>query len=268
MQTHITTEPISRTPIRLPAKLEYDLGRDDFVAWWEFLACKAPRRLPERVAHELIGASTLLPASVAIAILILAFCSGACRFPDSNNHTAVALLIVAACFFVFALFLAKERPGLYLCGFLGKLCRGRCLLHLRSLARTEAQKGRTDLLDVLSHYHFSMSPEKFTYTVEYQQKLGGSIDTLRKRHEEIAWRAVEVCGNTEQHVFFVIPDFLPVIVPRTCFADDASFYEFAQAAKRYHEARGGFISHEPQLNLPRSQAVTPDQPDRFGPRSI
>lgn len=268
MQTHITTEPISRIPIRLPAELEYDLGREDFVAWWEFLACKAPRRLPERVAHELIGAAALYPGGIAIAILILAFCSGACRFPDSNNHTAVALLIVAASFFLFGLFLAKERPGLYLCGLLGKLCRGRCLLHLRSLARTEAQKGRTDLLDVLSHYRFTMSPEKFTYTVEYQQKLDGRIDILRKRQEEIAWRAVEVSGNTEQHLFFVIPDFLPVIVPRSCFADDASLHEFAQTAKRYHEACGIFVPHESQLNPSRSQAVTPGRDDRFGSRPI
>jgi hypothetical protein len=76
-------------------------------------------------------------------------------------------------------------------------------------------------------------------------------------------------------VFFVIRDSLPVIVPRSCFADDSSFYPFALAAKHYHETRDVFIppsgsaaKDEQQLSLPRSQAVMSDPNDRFGPRSI
>jgi hypothetical protein len=91
----------------------------------------------------------------------------------------------------------------------------------------------------------------------------------------IAWRAVEFVGRAEQHVFFVIRDCLPVIVPRSCFADDNSFYLFALAAKHYHESRDVFIApsdsapnDEPQLNLSGSQAVKPGREDGLGPRPI
>jgi len=123
MHTSITTEPMLRVPICLPAELEYHLGPEDFVAWWEFLACKARRRLPQRVSDELIRVLSFVHAGVAIAIGLLAFASLGYRFPDSSGLTFIALLFAAGLCFVLGLIVAKEHPTLYLRGFLAKPCR-------------------------------------------------------------------------------------------------------------------------------------------------
>jgi hypothetical protein len=262
MSTSITTEPISRTPIRLPAGVQYDLNPEDYVQCWRFLARHARHRLPRRVFDELKRIVFCLHFIVSVALVFLAFGSLAVgRINGSSDALAVALMIAAGLNLVLGAVLSDVRPGLYLDGFLAKPCRGMCMLCLRYMARVDAKKGRTELLDVLSHYRFAMNVEGLTLTVEYRQMFGGSPVILRTRKDEIAWQAVEVVRSMEQHVFFVIPDLNTVIVPRTCFADDGSFYEFAQKAIHYHETRGVFIHASPSA----SDAVTPGPEDRFGP---
>lgn len=274
MNTRITTETILRVPICLPAELEYNLGPADFVAWWEFLACKARRYLPERIRDGLIRVLAFVHAGVGIAVGMLAFASLGNRFPDSKGIAGVALLFAAVSCFALGLILAREYPALYFRGFLSKPCRWVCLLYLRHLARMEAKRGRTNLLDVVSRYRFAISLEGFAYTTEYQQQIGGSTVTLWKRRDEISWKAVEVAGSTKQHIFFAINDAIPIIVPRFCFADDDSFRVFAsQMAKYYHQARQKKTSPscrsangEPRIDAPHSNAVMPGLDDRFGPR--
>jgi hypothetical protein len=263
MSTSITTEPISRKPIRLPAEVEYDLKPEDYVECWRFLARHSRHRLPQRVFDELKKAAFCLHFLVSIALVILAFGSEVARrgWPTKGDPGAlvIALMIAAGLNLVLGAVLSDVRPELYLDGFLAKLSRGVCIFCLRALARSDTKKGRTELLDVLSHYRFAMNPEGLALTAEYRQRFGGSPVTLRKRRDEIAWGGVEIVGCTERHVFFVIPDLIPVILPRTCFADDGSFSEFAQTAIRYRDTR--FIVHG-------SQAVMPGPEDRFGPRPI
>ncbi len=269
MSTEITTKPIPTTPIRLSPELEYDLNAEDFVACWRFVARESPQHLPRSVVDASEGVIERFHRIIVLLLWSLAFGAWFVRLGDVP--VLFFLLILAANLFDGLLyFLRSKRAAVYFNDFPGNPWRWGYLRCLRNLARREAKKGRTPLLDVLSHYRFARNPEGFTLTAEYQQRIGDRLVTLWRRQDEVSWRAVEVVGRAEKHVFFVIRDCLPVIVPRSCFADDNSFYLFTLAAKHYHEARDVFIppsdsapNDEPQLNLPRSQAVMPAQEDRF-----
>lgn len=277
MGTEITTQPIPTTPIEHSPELEYNLDAEDFVAFWRFVARESPQHLPRCVVDASEGVVERFHFIVGLVLGCLACGCVFGRYGVFPIWITPSLMVLAAQFFLgFAhpSFRSKRRR-IYFNDIPGNPWRWAYMRCLRNLAREEAKTGRTPLLDILSHYRFARNPEGFTLTAEYQQKFGDSLVTLWRRQDEIAWRAVEVVGRAEQHVFFVIRDSLPVIVPRSCFADDNSFYVFALAAKHYHEARDVFIppsgsaaNDEPQLNLPRSQAVMPDQNDRFGSRSI
>lgn len=275
MSTEITTGPIPTTPIELSSELEYDLNAEDFVACWRFIARESPQHLPQCVVDASEGVVERFHFIMGFVLFWLSQLTTHCGFGQGPAWIALLLLLASGFFYGLGGFLRSKRAGIYLNDIPGNPWRWAYMRCLRSLARREAKKGRTPLLDILSHYRFARNPEGFTLTAEYQQRFGDRLVTLWRRQDEIAWRAVEVVGRAEQHVFFVIRDCLPVIVPRSCFADDNSFYLFALAAKHYHEARDVFIppsgsaaNGKPQLNLPRSQAVMAGPEDRFGPRPI
>jgi hypothetical protein len=228
MSTQITTKPFLTTPLELSSELGYDLSAEDFVACWRFLASKSRHHLPLNVSRTLSSVVFWLHAGISVALIVLAL---ACRFPHSRDVMAITVM-VAVLNVVLGGVLADVHPGLYLDGFLAKPCRWACMRGLRYQAREEAKKGRTALLDILSHYRFAMNRGGFIHEAEYQQRFGGSPATLWRKQDEIAWWSVEVVGNTEQHVFFVLRDSIPVIVPRSCFADDSSFRLFAVLSRR------------------------------------
>ncbi len=239
MHTGITTEPISRTPVRLPLELDYDLTPDDFAAWWEFVACKAPKRLPSRVASDLKGVPFLFHFGTAVALVFLGSGSMAYRFPDSQGVTAIVLFVAAGLCLVSGAVLSHLRPGVYLEGVLAKPFRRTIMSQLRYWARMEAKNGGTDLIDIRSHYQFAMNPEGFTHTREYQQPYGGSPDAFWRRQTTVSWKMVEVAGSTAQHVFLVMddPTPVPVIVPRSAFPEDSSFRCFAETVHNYYRAQ-------------------------------
>jgi hypothetical protein len=236
MRTGITTEPNSRTPIRLPLELEYDLTPDDFAAWWTFLACKAPHRLPPRVAPEVKVFPILFYFGLTVVLGFLALACVAYLFPDSQGAKVFALIVgVVMCVVTGTLF--ADRPGLCIEGVLAKPFRRTILSHLRYVAWMEAKKGRTELIDTISHYRFVMNPEEFTITREYQQPYGGSPDALLRRQTTVSWKMVEVVGSTGQHVFLAMEDPTTVIIPRSAFPDDSSFLGFAEAVHGYYRAQ-------------------------------
>jgi hypothetical protein len=234
MRTGITTEPIPRVPVPLPLELEYDLTPDEFAAWWTFLACKAPHRLPPRVAPEVKVFPILFYCGLTVVLGFLALACVAYLFPDSQGAKLFALIVgVVMC--VVTGVLVADRPGLFIEGVLAKPFRRTIRSHLRYVAQMEAKKGRTDLIDILSHYRFAMNPEGFTHTRESQQPYGGSPDALLRRQTTVSWKMVEVAGSTGQHVFLVMddPTPVPVIVPRSSFPDDNSFRCFAETVHSY-----------------------------------
>lgn len=268
MSTRITTQPVPITPGRRSSELEYDLGAEDFVACWRFLASKSPDHLPKCVHDELKCIVFCCHFVIAVAFLFLALTG---LFFESQAVARISSL-VGLLSLVLGAVLVTVRPGLYLEGFLAKPIHRVCMSSLRHLARQEAKKGRTALMDVISHYRFVMNRGGFIHEAKYQQRCGGNPITIWKRRDEIAWRMVEVAGSTEQHVFFIVRHSIPVIVPRSCFADDSSFRLFAQLAKYYHEGRGAFmprsghaLDNEPGLSLPPLHAVTRGPDDRFVP---
>lgn len=268
MSTKITTLPIPTAPLGLSSNLEYDLSAEDFVACWRFLARESPAHLPPEVSQALVAAILGVSFAISVPLLFLGLACLASGFQGVSRIIALVGLIPM----LFG-FLGVGHPGLFLDCSLAKPYRWARMLSLRLLARDEARKGRTKLLDTLSHYCFVMNRGGVTVGTEYQQRSGGNPVILRRRQDKIAWREVEVIGNTEQHVFFIVRDLIPVIVPRSCFPDDSSFRLFAQMVKCYHEGRGAFMprscrasDNEPRFNLPRSQAVTPGRDSRFRPR--
>jgi hypothetical protein len=236
MRTGITTEPNSRTPIRLPLELEYDLTPDDFAAWWTFLACKALHRLAPRVAPEVKVFPILFYFGLTVVLGFLVLACVAYLFPDSQGAKVFALIVGVVMCVVTGVLLA-DRPGLYIEGVLAKPFRRTILSHLRYVARMEAKKGRTELIDTISHYRFAINPEGFTHTREYQQPYGDSPDAFWRRQTTVSWKMVEIAGSTGQHVFLAMEDPTPVIVPRSAFLDDSSFLGFSETVHSYHRSQ-------------------------------
>jgi hypothetical protein len=174
MSTEITTKPIPPTPIGHSPELEYDLTAEDYVACWRFLASESPQHLPRCVVDASEGAVQRFHGTIGFGLLCLFL--GAWWFAPSSSHNLKLILIGASSFILLGHFLISKR--IYLNDIPGNPWRWAYMRCLRNLARQEAMKGRTSLLDILSHYRFARNPKGFTHTAEYQQKFGDRLVTL------------------------------------------------------------------------------------------
>jgi hypothetical protein len=75
----------------------------------------------------------------------------------------------------------------------------------------------------IGKYNLSITQEKI-YQVSKNEKTAHS------------WNAIDNIAITDQNLLIITQDSRAYIVPKRAFANDAAFTEFAETAKKYHQA--------------------------------
>lgn len=261
MPTDINSDRTSQTLSGLPFPLEYELHPEDFVAYWLYLARKIPTRLPLRVHERLVA--TLLPFPILVVLLAVGIplLSGNSLGLSFHPHADIAFPL-GIIVFILTSVLSLSRLGVLLVEPLHWLC----WLSFRNLARAKARGGS---IDTESRYRLEMTPEGIILTAERCTNLEGRRVVLRSRVEKISWKLIDSIGGSEQHVFLLTDNSIPVIIPRSAFVYARTLDWFLQQAQRYHEAEGVFVCDHPNavavelpLEPPRSAAIQTARDER------
>jgi hypothetical protein len=240
MSNSITLEPVASVRTEYPAEVEYRLTVEDQVAFWAYLACRAPQMLPERVRQRLKDSVALLQGMVGLLAMIGLSLLAWAVYPPAVGPCAVLTFMVGLVGMGFLDALVSDRPGMFLEGSASRLS---CRTFLRGLRELAGRDERAGTLDTVSCYRFTLSAQGFTRKAERRETRTGPITvTTRLTTEENApWQALAFIGRAEQHVFFVVSDGTVVIVPRRCFAGEGDFRRFVEAAQAHQVAARGRI---------------------------
>jgi hypothetical protein len=263
--THAITQRIPVPPAGLPDAVEYRLGIDDCVAFWVYLARRAPWALPghallvlrQSVAWVLFAAQVLLVGTAVV--LCASLVSGFAAFLCAAIGTPLSFLLVLPV--NLALLGSPRLTGRIA---LSRPFRRASLWGLWLRARRDQQTGT---LDTTSGYRFTMTAEGFTSATEQSEMHAGGVVLTAGKRLQAPWTAVERTGQTDRHVFLLLRDHGGVIVPRSAFADDASFGQFAEAVARYHRGAGPSPSstavrvREERVGAPSAPPATKPAPD-------
>ncbi len=245
MQDGICSEPAFPTHIDPPFRLEYRLGIDDFIAYWIYLACKIPKRLPLRIEDRLAMIRLVFDGCVfcgALTIFTFFFVKriGRTIEPDTNFDLPTMIFW----FNIWLVFFCRPPsilawPKSFLKGPLARPTRWLCSFALRNLAKAKVRGGA---LDTISSYRVVVTPEGIIQTAERLTTREELKAVLYSREEKLSWAAVEIIGEDEERIFLITDNSIPVIVPRSTFPHEKTAESFLQMARRYREARGVFLS--------------------------
>ncbi|HWG44299.1 MAG TPA: hypothetical protein VN688_16090 [Gemmataceae bacterium] len=98
-------------------------------------------------------------------------------------------------------------------------------------------------------YRVVLTPEWFTETVSYQE-TNIAVAIIERKETRVWWTTVARIDVTAEHAFFIVRDKGNLVLPRTAFAEEATFLTFVDTARAYREA--ALLKSAPKRHLPPS----------------
>ena len=158
------------------------------------------------VDHTSYGKKTITNARVSSAVVAVLFLIvGLILFFDNKWFSAYFFILSMA--FIVNIFLTKSQS------------KKRIIKQVLDLYNPS--KGKNGFI---GKHAVSITPDKFYDITE--------VDEV-----SVHWDGIEQVATTDQYLFIIRrPNLTAFVVPKKAFADDAFFREFAETAKKYHQA--------------------------------